>query len=464
MYRLKINLLLALMCFAGVMLRAATAPGSVVWDTQTGRVSADVHNEALFPLLEDIAHQTGWHIFVEPDTARKIDVKFTNLPSGEALRDLLGGLNYAFVPKTNEASQLYVFITRMENATRPVLATNPVAAKAGPQKHIANQLLVKLKPGADIDALAKSIGAKVVGRDDKQGIYLLEFPDAAATDAALASLKTNSDVAAVEYNSIYDAPPAPQAMANATGGPPKLTLDPSTTTGDPCNPVIGLIDTAVQPSGGPLDQFMLKPISVVSGGASSSSTGLTHGTAMYQTILNAISQSAGGHTSTKILPVQVFDSSESASTWSVAQGVKAAVDNHATVLSMSLGGTSDSAILDDIIQQAVAKGIVIFAAAGNQPVSTPTYPAALSGVNAVTALSAPGQLAAYANYGSFSSLALPGTSIVYQDGTGWVVQGTSPATAYAAGVAVGTKSANCAGWSQIIGAMQAKFPVPQNQK
>jgi len=34
-------------------------------------------------------------------------------------------------------------------------------------------------------------------------------------------------------------------------------------------------------------------------------------------------------------------------------------------------------VLDDIIQQALAKGIVIFAAAGNQPVSTPTYPAAL---------------------------------------------------------------------------------------
>jgi len=71
------------------------------------------------------------------------------------------------------------------------------------------------------------------------------------------------------------------------------------------------------------------------------------------------------------------------------------VNHGATVLNMSLGGAGDSAILDDIIQQALAKGIVIFAAAGNQPVSTPTYPAALPGVNAVTALGAPGQLASY---------------------------------------------------------------------
>jgi len=265
-------------------------------------------------------------------------------------------------------------------------------------------------------------------------------------------------VAAVDYNYIYDAPPTPQALANATGAAPKLTLD-ATTPGDPCNPIIGLIDTAVQPSGSALDQFMLPPVSVVSD-SSASTSGITHGTAMYQTILNALSQSAGGHTGVKILPVQVFGVSESATTWNVALGVQAAVDGGATVLNMSLGGAGDSAVLTDIIQQALAKGIVVFAAAGNTPVSTPTYPAAIAGVNSVTALSSPGQLAAYANYGSFSALALPGTSIVYQGGQAWVVQGTSPATAYATGVAVGTKSVNCAGWSQIESAMQQKFPVP----
>lgn len=452
-----LNLLPGLLLLVAAPLWAAGAPSSVVWNTPADQVSADVHDEALWPLLEDIAHQTGWHVFVEPDTDRNVDVKFTNLASGDALRKLLGDLNFAFVPKTNEASQLYVFRTRMENATRRVLVTHTVA-KSRPQKHVPNQLVVKLKPGADIDALAKSIGAKVVGRDDKLGIYLLEFPDAAATDAALADLKGNSAVAAVEYDYIYDAPPAPQVFPNASGAPPSLTLDP-TSSGDPCNPVIGLIDTAIQPSGTALDQFMLKPISVV-GNAGASSLGITHATAMYQTILNAISQSSGGHTGAKILPVQVFDDSESASTWNVALGVQAAVNNGATVLNMSLGGTSDSPVLDDIIQQAVAKGIVVFAAAGNQPVSTPTYPAALPGVNSVTALSAPGQLASYANFGSFSSLALPGTSVVYQGGLGWVVQGTSPATANATGVAVGTKSVNCAGWSQIINAMQAKFQVP----
>jgi len=453
MRRAKTFLLLAVLLLPALFCCAAN---SIVWDAKRDIVSVDVRGEALWPLLEDIAHQTGWHIFVEPGLNQKADVKFSQLNSGEALKKLLGNLNFAYVPKTNEANQLYVFATTMRAATQRVnvAATNKVDVI----KHVANELIVKVKPGTDIDALAKSLGAKVVGRNDKLGIYRLEFADAAATDTALASLKNNSDVAAVDYNYIYDAPPTPQALANATGAAPKLTLD-ATTPGDPCNPIIGLIDTAVQPSGSALDQFMLPPVSVVSD-SSASTSGITHGTAMYQTILNALSQSAGGHTGVKILPVQVFGVSESATTWNVALGVQAAVDGGATVLNMSLGGAGDSAVLTDIIQQALAKGIVVFAAAGNTPVSTPTYPAAIAGVNSVTALSSPGQLAAYANYGSFSALALPGTSIVYQGGQAWVVQGTSPATAYATGVAVGTKSVNCAGWSQIESAMQQKFPVP----
>jgi hypothetical protein len=81
-------------------------------------------------------------------------------------------------------------------------------------------------------------------------------------------------------------------------------------------------------------------------------------------------------------------------------------------------------------------------------------------VNAVTALGQPGQLASYANYGSFVEMALPGSSIVYLGNQAYVVQGTSPATAYASGVAAGTKGINCLPWAQIQSAMAAKFPVP----
>ena len=143
----------------------------------------------------------------------------------------------------------------------------------------------------------------------------------------------------------------------------------------------------------------------------------------------------------------------------MAVGIQAAVDKGANVLNLSLGSPSDSAVLDSVIQQAEASGVLIFAAAGNQPVSTPTYPAAIPGVNAVTAAQQ-GQLAPYANFGDFIDMALPGTSIISEGNQAWMVQGTSVSTAYATGVAAGTKTSNCDGWPQIQSAMQQKFVVP----
>ena len=213
---------------------ASAQTNSLVWHRFADRVDADVHSLSLSNLLEQITVQTGWQVYLEPGTTRIASTKFKNLPTGEALRMLFGDLNFALVPQTNAAPHLYVFTTRMENATQRVR----VPKRAAP-KHVPNELLVKLKPGADIDALAKAIGAKVIGRNDKLGIYRLQFADAATTDAALAQLKTDPNVEAVDYNYVYDPPPTPQPVANAPIGPVSLTLDPSTPN-DPCSPVVGL--------------------------------------------------------------------------------------------------------------------------------------------------------------------------------------------------------------------------------
>ncbi len=329
-------ILFCLLLACGLNTRAAeTNSNSLIWHKAVGRVDADIHGEPLWPLLEDIAHQTGWHIFVEPGTARVASTKFQDLPPDDALRMLLGSLNFAFLPQTNGPDFLYVFTTSRANATQPVRLEKPVVKK---QEHVPNELIVKLKPGADIDALAKLLGAKILARLDKLGIYRLGFPDAAATDAALAKLQGNSDVAAVDYNYIYDPPPSPQLYSGAAPAQPKLIADVSN-PGDPCNPVVALIDTAYQPSGTSLDQFALPAISVT-GEDCPPSTTMTHATAMYQTMLNAVAQASGGHSSVKILPINVFGCDGTANDWVLVEGMLVAATNGATVFSISLGGTN----------------------------------------------------------------------------------------------------------------------------
>jgi thermitase len=371
------------------------------------------------------------------------------LPSDDALRMLLGDLNFARVPRTNAASQLYVFRTVMQNATRLVRATN------APAKHVPNELLVKLKPGVNIDDLAKLLGAKVVGRMDKLGIYRLQFDDGTATDAALGKLQNNSDVGEVDYNYYFDPPPSAQPLANVPVGPLSLKLNPP---GDSGRVIVGLLDTAVQPLDGSLNDFLLKQLSVA-GDAPANSSDVTHGTAMAYTILAAIAAAEQGSSSVQIQPVDVYGPNPTTTSWDVALGVQAAVNNGATVLNMSLGSTGDSSILDDVILSAEKDGVVIFAAAGNQSVSTPTYPAATPGVIAVTALQN-GQIAPYADFGSFVSLAFPGNNVVYWGSQAYMVVGTSVSTATATGVAAGNKIALGASWGQIESAMQQKFAVP----
>ena len=210
------RLLLAghLLAFAPV----AYAADSFVWNAQQKQISADVQSWPLPVLLQKISTATGWQVFVEPGATATPSAKFKELPLGEALHELLGDLNFALVPETNAAPRLYVFHTTMQAATQRIEAADRKVSRKPNAKPIPNQLVVTVKPGVDIEALAAKLGAKIIGRAGKLNTYLLEFPNEAATLSALATLKANPDVAAVDYNYNMN-PPAPQ-LAQWNGSAP----------------------------------------------------------------------------------------------------------------------------------------------------------------------------------------------------------------------------------------------------
>src|SRR6516164_6382612 len=75
------------------------------WNTNQNRVTADIKSSGLFNVLERIAQNTGWQVFVEPETLHTVSAKFNNLPPGEALHLLLGDVNFALLPGTNGVSR-----------------------------------------------------------------------------------------------------------------------------------------------------------------------------------------------------------------------------------------------------------------------------------------------------------------------------------------------------------------------
>ena len=424
-----------------VTVTPAAATDTFNWRTNQNLVSADIQSGELSKLLEQVASLTGWQVFLEPGTTHAVSAKFNNLPPGEALRLLLGELNFALVPETNASPKLFVFRTSRQNAT---LLVRPARAAESQAKLIPNELIVRLKPGAKIDELARLLGAKVVGRIDGLNAYRLKFEDQAAADAARDQLAQNPEVASVDNNYSLDRPQAPGQVLSTTAPPPQLQLKPPPADG---RIIVGLVDTAVQPLGGNLDSFLLKQLSVA-GEAELDPNSPLHGTAMAETILRSIQAMTKGSSSVQILPVDVYGPNPSTTTFEVAKGIAEAVNGGARLINLSLGSDGDSPFLHGVIQDASAKNIVFFGAAGNTPVTTPFYPAAYKEVMAVTAIDQ-GQIASYANRGSFVLLGAPGTTIIYYNNRPYYVMGTSASAAFTSGMAAGYMDATHNGTSNM---------------
>jgi serine protease len=112
-----------------------------------------------------------------------------------------------------------------------------------------------------------------------------------------------------------------------------------------------------------------------------------------------------------LLIAKVLDNAGSGQTSWLISGIEWAVNNNAKVISMSIGGYDYSAALDTACSNAYAAGVVLVAAAGNDNISTPSYPAALSSVISVAAVDQNKNKTSFSNYGPTIAIAAPGVSV-----------------------------------------------------
>jgi thermitase len=221
----------------------------------------------------------------------------------------------------------------------------------------------------------------------------------------------------------------------------------------------------VQPGGSGFKDFLLPAVSLA-GEASPVDNSPTHGTSMLETILRGLAQvpaSADG-TPVRILPVDVYGNSTTTSTYDVARGIYEAVNGGAQIVNLSLGSSGDSQFLHNIIKQGYDQGVLFVAAAGNMSTDAPTYPAAYPEVLAVTAGDKKGNIASYANYGSFVDAVGPSSTIVYFNGKAYFVSGTSASTAYISGLAAGLANSTGKKPTEVVPQIMQVFGVKPTTK
>ncbi|MEZ5476631.1 MAG: S8 family serine peptidase [Thiolinea sp.] len=120
----------------------------------------------------------------------------------------------------------------------------------------------------------------------------------------------------------------------------------------------------------------------------------------------------------------------------VARALDVCIEQGVDILNLSFAGGQDR-LVDEMIERAVQKGIVVVASAGNGgPRAKPAYPAANPQVIAVTAVDRRENLFGLANRGAYIDLAAPGVDILTTSPRGSfnVATGTSLATAHVTGV------------------------------
>jgi subtilisin family serine protease len=360
------------------------------------------------------------------------------------------------------------------------------------------ELIVMLRANAQVTAVAARHGGVVLDRFGQRPIYRLQWPSAAAADAALNGLRADTEVRFAERNELTDAPEARRQVVWAVrqvvwavGTPVEsyreqwvplaLGLEAAHAQSTGAGIRVAVLDTgadlqhpalagryARRADGSVLGFDFVDNDALPQEAGSSADAGFGHGTHVAGLVALAAP-------SAQLMPVRVLDAAGRGNAWVLAEALMWAVDpdgNPATddgahVINLSLGTTQPTRLLNTLVELATCSdddddeddddysdpgfdddkarcnlrgGVVVMAAAGNSgSASERQYPAAeaAEGQLAVTALAQDARLAGFANRGSWVQLAAPGNQVIstWPGGGYATLSGSSMATPLASGVA-----------------------------
>lgn len=146
----------------------------------------------------------------------------------------------------------------------------------------------------------------------------------------------------------------------------------------------------------------------------------------------------------KVMPIKVMDREGAGTSFNVAKGIMWAADHGADVINLSLGNYQPAEVMEDAIQHAFDKDVVIIAATGNDNTDQPGYPAAYSQVIGVSAIGQDGTRAEFSNFGDYVDVVAPGVAIAstFLEQGYAELSGTSMAAPHVAALAGLIRSAN----------------------
>ena len=163
----------------------------------------------------------------------------------------------------------------------------------------------------------------------------------------------------------------------------------------------------------------------------------THVSGIIGAIGNNSEGIAGISWQTKIMPVKVSDSYGYIYDSYVINGIIYAVDNGAKIINISLGGSGYSPAMQDAVDYATTRNVVVVSAVGNDGTTELKYPAACYGVIGVGSTNAQDNKSTFSQYNQSVDVVAPGEAIASTYYYGGYVSGdgTSQAAPHVSGLA-----------------------------
>jgi len=421
----KCKIAVILWCFIASLSVQSESEVVVQWNLINKSLGITASNTTLVRVLGEIRHQTGWEVVSEPNLNPAVSIKTKPKPVSEALSMLLGNLRYTLKSKPGFPLRLSVF----RNSASA--ATNSIAEAPMKPTKLEGQIAVVVKGESEAKKLAKQFNAELIGFIKGANAARFQFGSKQDLQNVRDELTKAEGVEYLDDIFIYSRPAGP--IIARTGVLPISVSPVNVDTKGML--IIGLVDSAVQVEAMDKPNFMLESKSV--GEAYEPGTGApTHGTSMASIILRGLSNKDLGvkNSPVRILPVDIYGSNPTTTSFDVAQGITLAVEGGAKIVNLSLGSAAPSTLVRQVIQAHHNNGVLFVGAAGNAPVTSNEYPAAYPEVMAVTATRSDGQLTEYANRGNFVDVAEQGTQPVRFNNQTYVNTGTSGSTAYISGM------------------------------
>jgi thermitase len=340
-----------------------------------------------------------------------------------------------------------------------VVALGGGAAPAAAQTPAAGEVLVKFVPAApeserrEAHRNANTEVVRTIAPIDVEGVRVRP---GTTVEQAIAAYRARPDVIYAERNGVMRAALIPNDPSyGSQWGLPKIQAPAAwdVTTGA-TGVTIAVLDTGVSSSHPEFTGRLL------TGKNTLTNTAFTDDVFGHGTHVAGIATARGNNGTgvsgvswlNQILPVKVLGDDGYGTDLSVADGIIYAADQGARVINLSLGGDpvggACSQTLTSAVQYALARNVVIAAAAGNENSSVVICPARITGVLSVGSSTESDGKSSFSNFGSLVSLAAPGSNIYSTLPGGYgTLSGTSMATPFVSGAAALVLAAN-PGWTE----------------